>query len=106
MNRKIEIEKIAFKRKSKSELIEKSRNDFEKLVNNDSQVRQELPQNCKLKDIKFLKPKVSIILDSENDSLPFIEINFKLKFEKDIIGNYDAIFNLNGEIIDDYLILN
>ena len=82
-----------------SESLEAFLNDA--LVGADqNEIKTEFPDACKLSDIKIESKKVSLVYH-EGQPEGQIEVVIEISFNNEFLGEYNSVYDLNGNLIDE-----
>lgn len=74
------------------------------LGNDQNEIRSEFPAGCERKDIKIENKKVSLTFLNESKE-PQIEIELQITYEGVPIGEYKSVYDLTGELQDEFFYL-
>ncbi|MFO7828686.1 MAG: hypothetical protein R6V23_08705 [Bacteroidales bacterium] len=114
MKAKETIENAVFTKKSKNALIDETLGRFHLLMNetfhgNDSNnFKKEFPQNIHFEDLKYKLDDVVIYIGSFKSSEVSIEVILDIFHHNSTseLGTFSEIFNEDGVLIDELLVIN
>jgi hypothetical protein len=74
------------------------------LGNDQNEIRSDFPAGCNREDIKIENTKVSLAFLNELKE-PQIEVVIQIGYEKVPIGEYRSVYDLTGELMDEFFYL-
>jgi len=74
------------------------------LGNDQNEIRSEFPDGCERKDIRIENTKVSLTFINESKE-PQIEVVIQISYEEVPIGEYKSVYDLTGELQDEFFYL-
>ena len=108
------IENLVFAQKSKTELIDETIISLQGLLyetftkKNKQNLKSEFPENTQADDLRIKLDNVVIYIESLNSPSLSIEVilDIFLNQTNSELGTFSHIFNENGDLIDELLVMN
>lgn len=90
----------------RAQYLQETSNSLEAFLNDalvgadQNEIRTDFPDSCKLSDIKIESKKVSMVYyDGKPEGQ--IEVVIEISFNEEFLGEYNSIYNMDGELIDE-----
>jgi len=98
---------IAFSEENRKTYLAESINSLDAILNDallgedQNEIRSEFPPNCGREDIRIENTRVGLMFLNEAEEA-IIEVLIQISFQENAIGEYKSIYNLNGELEDEF----
>jgi len=96
-----------FTEKKREEYLKETSLSLDALLNDaflgddQNEIRSGFPPDCKRNDIKVENTKVSLTFINDSKD-PQIETIIQISYEEAILGEYGSIYDINGELQDEF----
>jgi len=100
----------AFSEENRKTYMTESINSLDAILNDallgedQNEIRSEFPPKCNREDIKIENTRVGLMYLNEAEEA-IIEVLIQISFEENAIGEYKSVYNINGELEDEFFTL-